>query len=352
MPIKPRGGSFQVTVGSGENRYRKMFQDELEAQQAELDEIKRRKTEGATKVPLQVSKKPHEGKTLGEAYDLTMRLHWRGTAAEVTHKINSNAVLEFLGRDTPLTSITMEMVNEMVFEFEDQGNAGSTVNKKGSCLRMMFKTAQEQGWIEDFPNPPFRKEAKHRLRWLDEAEEVRVLAACEHLGLADLRDFIMVAIDTGFRRGEMLGFRPADFSNGLLHLHAGQTKTDEARAVPATRRVTEVLTRRAHLPFTFSPLSVYALRAQWEALREHLKLTDDPQFVVHMLRHTCASRLVQRGVPLAMVQKWMGHKKIETTLRYAHLAPNSLLMGKEALEQAYIPPTLTNNWRTHEDTHA
>ena len=71
-----------------------------------------------------------------------------------------------------------------------------------------------------------------------------------------------------------------------------------------------------------------------------MKLEDDPQFVVHMLRHTCASRLVQRGVPLAVVQKWMGHSNIQTTLRYAHLAPESLMVGKEALEQVSERPAL------------
>ncbi len=41
--------------------------------------------------------------------------------------------------------------------------------------------------------------------------------------------------------------------------------------------------------------------------------------------HTCASRLVQRGVPLKVVQEWMGHKAINMTMRYAHLAPANLL---------------------------
>lgn len=334
MPVKKRGNSYQVTVGSGETRYRQMFRDEGEARQAELDEMRRRK---ASSAPV-VRRKGEpggatRGKTLKDAYDLTHRLHWKGEKAQKTNEINAGAVLKYLGEDTLLTDITSEDVNEMIFEFEDLGNSGSTVNKKGSCLRMMFKTAQDQKWIEDFPNPPFRKEAQHRIRWMDEAEEKRVLDLCDHLGLVDLKDYIITAIDTGFRRGELLTFQPKDFSNGLLHLHAGATKTEEARSVPATRRVAEIVTRRGNRPVIFSPLSRATLRAQWERVRHLLKLDGDPQFVVHMLRHTCASRLVQRGVPLAMVQKWMGHKKIETTLRYAHLAPDSLLIGKEALEQ-------------------
>jgi integrase len=313
-----------------------MFKDLDEARQAELDEIRRRKGLSVAVEPRKVVKgmtvPVGTGKTLKDAYDLTMRLHWKGEKAEKTNTINSKAVLEYLGEDSLLVDITAEEVTNMVFEFEDQGNSGSTVNKKASCLRMMFKTAQEQGWIEKWPNPPFRKEAKHRIRWMDEEEEAKVLTLCNHLGLTDLADYIAVAIDTGFRRAELLGFQSRDFSNGILHLHAGATKSDEARSVPATKRVTEILTRRGNRGTVFSPLTVPTLRAQWQRIRHLMGLDGDSQFVVHMLRHTCASRLVQRGVPLVMVQKWMGHKKIETTLRYAHLAPDSLLLGRDALE--------------------
>jgi site-specific recombinase XerD len=49
-------------------------------------------------------------------------------------------------------------------------------------------------------------------------------------------------------------------------------------------------------------------------------LSDDENFVFHCLRHTRATRLVEMGVNLRVIQQFMGHKAIQTTLRYAHVS--------------------------------
>jgi len=335
MPIYERGGSFMASVGSGKDRYRGMFKTRGEAEQAEMQEKLRRKQQAVSGVTVEAPKakaQPTEGKTIQDAFKLTLRLRWKGTKAEITSYRNGNSVVEALGAETLLTDIGPDQINEMLFEFEDLGNSGSTINRKMSAFSLMLKTAIDQGWLKSLPKIPRRREGAHRIRWMDEAEEKLVLAKCEHLGLRDLRDFIIVAIDTGFRRGELLRFKSKDFSSGLLHLHAGTTKTDEARTVPATKRVTEILNRRSNMERTFEGLSAHTLRWQWDRLRELMGMTEDPQFVVHMLRHTCASRLVQRGVPLAVVKNWMGHKTINTTMRYAHLAPENLNQALRVLE--------------------
>ena len=77
----------------------------------------------------------------------------------------------------------------------------------------------------------------------------------------------------------------------------------------------------------------WAFRAIWDRARAHLGFAEDRQFVIHTLRHTCASRLVQRGVGLKVVQQWMGHKTIQVTMRYAHLAPGHLMEAAAVLEQ-------------------
>ena len=54
--------------------------------------------------------------------------------------------------------------------------------------------------------------------------------------------------------------------------------------------------------------------------------------VMHALRHTFCSRLVQRGVPILTVKELAGHKTMDITLRYAHLAPHNLVNAIAALE--------------------
>lgn len=340
MPIYPRGDAFMVSVGSKGNRYRQSFKTKAEAELAELQALTRMKASGSPlEAPTSPSKEQVKGYTLQDAHDLTWRLYWKGDKGKVCHEVTINCVFRSIPAQTLLDDITPAMVLEAIEEWEDEGNSGSTVNRKVSHISKMLSTAVEQGWLKAAPKLPRRKPGKHRIRWMSEQEELKVLNACTTLGLDDLRDFITVAIDTGFRRSELLGLVPNDFINGMVQLHAGSTKSDKARAVPATKRVAEILHRRSNQRKLFG-YTFHVLRGQWLALKAHLGMDDDPQFVIHMLRHTCASRMVQRGVNLAVVQQWMGHSNIATTLRYAHLAPDSLAIGREALEQVSTVPML------------
>ena len=58
------------------------------------------------------------------------------------------------------------------------------------------------------------------------------------------------------------------------------------------------------------------------------------KFTTHRLRHTFATEVLNRGVPLDVVQEWLGHAKIETTRRYAAtLSPRADEFAKKILER-------------------
>ncbi|QDP45929.1 MAG: putative integrase [Prokaryotic dsDNA virus sp.] len=73
-------------------------------------------------------------------------------------------------------------------------------------------------------------------------------------------------------------------------------------------------------------------RRLFDRVREQLGWSDDPQATLHACRHTFISNLVQEGVPIAMVQRLAGHKTIQMTMRYTHLAPKDLESAIEKLQ--------------------
>ena len=64
-----------------------------------------------------------------------------------------------------------------------------------------------------------------------------------------------------------------------------------------------------------------------------VKTAGCPDVTLHILRHTCASHLGQRGVNLYVVKEWLGHSSIKVTERYAHLSQGNLSGALAALEQ-------------------
>jgi site-specific recombinase XerD len=88
----------------------------------------------------------------------------------------------------------------------------------------------------------------------------------------------------------------------------------------------------------FSMLTAVGFRTVWNEAKAEVGLAADDQVVPHILRHTCASRLVQNGVDIRRVQTWLGHQTLQMTLRYAHLATNDLDSCVGALERRPGPP--------------
>jgi len=62
-------------------------------------------------------------------------------------------------------------------------------------------------------------------------------------------------------------------------------------------------------------------------------MKDDTEIIIHALRHTCASRLVNAGIDLYTVKEYLGHSTIQVTERYAHLAPHKLAHAATILDE-------------------
>ena len=276
--------------------------------------------------------------TLQDAFNRTIATVWAGMSSEKASRINASSALAFFGPDTALTAITTDAIDRYTLHLMGGSVSDATINRKLSALSRMLRTAHERGQLSAVPKMPRRKEKQGRIRFFTPQEEVEILKWMLHLGKEDHWEATQVLIDTGFRTGELWQVTAShvDFNRGTYGtITLWRTKNGKPRTVPMTLRVMEIVKRRAR-QHPAGPLfpggSKDWYRLTWDRVRQQMGMDDDPEFVPHALRHTCCSRLVQRGVPLTHVQTWMGHRTIQTTMRYAHLMPHDLFAAVAVLE--------------------
>ncbi len=221
-------------------------------------------------------------------------------------------------------------------ERKDVGKSDATVNRELQALRHLFNKAI--AWRKAQHNPvrqiKLRKEENSRVRFLTEEEEASLLETCS----SNLRAIVIAALNTGFRRGELLSLTwgDIDFVRGLITVQAGYAKNGERRTIPMSgEELRQLLTGlktsadNAGKVFLNSNGEAYKLVSTvFDEAVERANITD---FHFHDLRHTFASRLIMAGVDLRTVQILMGHKTIAMTLRYSHLSPDHLRGAVEKL---------------------
>ncbi len=281
------------------------------------------------------------GWSLQQALDKLLTLPkpegWRGISYEKQATLNAQDAINFFGPNTKLAELSRDRIDAWLHDCEARGNSDSTINRKRSALSKMAKVAYDYGGLEQpLKLPRQRKEPVGRIRQISKAEEDVLLTWFFNVGADDMGEAVMVLIDTGMRRGELLNLRPTDvdLTNGVIMVYGKEgkgTKNGKIRSVPMTKRVRSIMERR-NLGSRCFDLGEAEMRHTWDKARAHMNLTEDKDFTLHVCRHTCASRLVQKGVSLPVVQAWLGHSNIATTMRYSHLYPQDLMNAVKALE--------------------
>lgn len=253
---------------------------------------------------------PSPPKTLGYLFDMARQQIWRGKATEVQSLQRLEAVVAFFGRHKPLASLTTQDIDSLVGDLLAE-REGSTVNRYLSALHKLLDWGKDRGLLKAVPTFSWQTESEGRIRWITEDEEEALYAA---LGDTPVAKVVRVAIATGMRRNELLGLTEGTVEPEWARLW--KTKTNAPRSVPITKETYALLT---DLLVTKTMPSVHQLRYAWDAAKEQMGLKDDTLFVFHATRHTCATRLVRANVNIRVIQQWLGHKRLETTLRYAHV---------------------------------
>lgn len=205
-----------------------------------------------------------------------------------------------------------------------------TVNNLLTVLRRMLVVAVEWGVIVQIPRIKWLKCPQPEFDFLTFEEADRLVAAAED----EWRTMIVVALRTGLRQGELLALRwdDVDLAAGrlivrrnLVRGNLGTPKSGRNREVPLSDGTIRALKAHRHLrsELVFCQPSGEILNKEkckhpiWRAC----KRAGLRRLGWHVCRHSFASHLAMRGVPLKVVQELLGHSTIQMTMRYAHLAP-------------------------------
>ena len=275
-----------------------------------------------------------ESWTLTHAYEQTCEHVWSHAKGSQHCMNNGRMALRYFGEDAPLAAITMSEVDTWIKSMRDNQQGNSTINRKLSALSKMMRFAISRGGLDHRPPIPRLKEPPGRTRIVTPEEEARIFRFLKEWDLTEESALIAVLLDTGMRISEVRHLKEKDIDLKARVIRIWLTKNDNPRSVPMTQRVYEILSSRSieHGDNQFFPRTYTHYHLVWEKIRTAMCLRHDRQFVLHCLRHTCASRLVQNGVQLQVVKEWMGHRSFQMTLRYAHILPINLMQAVSALE--------------------
>jgi integrase len=276
--------------------------------------------------------------TLSGLRDLTYKLKWIDGRSSKTSLLNADICIKTLGDISP-AKVSTQAIDAAVFQWMDEGKSNATINRRLSALSTMLRIAQERGYIKAMPKFPRRKESKGRTRFLSVEEEKGLLEWFRSTKNEDMEDLVILALDLGGRRNELLQIEGRDVTEDSVTLW--EVKVNGVfRTQPLSPRAKEVLKRRVErygMGKLFPDLTRDKVRYAWDMAREHLGLLNDDQFVFHALRHTFCSRLAQAGVDISMIMELAGHTNISTTIRYRHLIPKNKHEAIKNLEAFSIP---------------
>lgn len=227
--------------------------------------------------------------------------------------------------------------------------SSSTVRLCLADVRRLYRKMQEWGLYDGtIPTAHMKmpKADNMRVRFLTAKEADRLLCC---LGDISCRFYYLAAISlyTGMRIGEILQLRAqdVDIEHGIINTD-GKTGQRTAYISNAVRPVFLVLLRNLH-PTSLLFVNKFGEQSQNNTLGKTFQravnilglndgITDRRQKVVfHTLRHTFASWLAMKGVPLFTIGELIGHTTVQMTRRYAKLSPDT---KRNALE--YIDATL------------
>lgn len=197
-----------------------------------------------------------------------------------------------------------------------------TINRYLAGVSSVIKFAREhpEAGKEPVTNNaviPWSKEKGSRIHWFSLAQEEQLVPYLMGKGWLVEALTLRVLCATGLRWSEFSSLEPHQCQPEWVLLD--ETKTDTPRDVP----IDEALARELKAMVVRGELPEYGTTRT--RLKEAVKACGfSPKLGLHNARHGAATRMVKLGIPLAVIQRFLGHKSITTTMKYVHVENDEL----------------------------
>ena len=261
-------------------------------------------------------------------YDITEHYIKHGSARASTKRL-----MGYLAEQVPFKDrrrVTERDVMEWLSEYKERVKPG-TINNKINLLNVIFQHGIDQNLYRF--NNPMRNVKKYkiddkRLRYLSKPEVSQLMEAVRDK--PNLYLFCKLALNTGARLSTLVRIHKSDIRGDQIKLY--NVKTARHYYGFIDQETQELLQERTGYVLSWrdgtEPPDVNEY--QWRMRRIFDPLFNDgvndpmERVVIHTLRHTTASLLVQNGTPLHVVQKILDHQSIRSTERYAKLHEDNI----------------------------
>jgi len=283
---------------------------------------------------------------LSEALTVYYEHKWKGTEHGEESLTRVQYIMELIG-DMQCQDITTKTVRnlrkallaeDISHNSKERHRRPTTVNRYITALKSIMLDLHRQGYISKLPEWDMVSEKEYRRDRLVSADEMESMieflsrpitkggiaaekpnpkATAKRQGVAKM---LRVLWKTGMRTGEATKItfgRHIKMDRRVIMITADIAKGKSIRTLPMTTEVYDIMKEVTPAPdgraFPFSTSYVSKL---WRLGREHMGIKD-PNFVPHAIRHTVATGMLERGVPVVKVQSLLGHEDVATTMIYS-----------------------------------
>lgn len=254
------------------------------------------------------------------AYSRTNKKDYKLDEAKV------KVIHSYFGEKTLASKITPKRIEDFK-SFMSEKYSNAYVNRYLACIKTIFNIGIKNELIKTTPMKAVKmmKEDNHKIRYLTADEETRLFKELpEHL-----KPIVICALQTGLRKSNILKLRweLVDLEFRFIEVLAQQNKGHKIIKIPISDKLLETLEslpRNSEYVFA-NPDTGKPYRDISEGFKNACDRANIENFRFHDLRHTVATRLVEKGIDLRVVQEIMAHSTIVTTQRYMHPTPKRKL---------------------------